>query len=350
MFAMNRLCGWALCYVLACGGAVDDGVSNDAAAALPVGSNAGAAGSGAPSNLPGAAPTNPGAMPIPGNAPGLGSAPSSGSTPSSVGVGEPASCSDAACIGAITVAQTCMAERQGLCVSLGEPNESRPEPVRPINGVCPAGTEPDYGDCTDVPFCFCKYSCTPACDARHECQREASGTTNSCQCHPALTSSESACSWPGLLDNGGFDDCGGWSLIASCDQREAPIADIDAGRLVLRVPLRCMGAVATASARLPPRDEFPGGAALVFDYMASAAPASESLAEGAIVSLERAFAVLLAVSEPTTVRLCVELGDTPLVTPLRFRMQIDGLCAERVDHELWVDNVRLEAEPGCGRS
>ena len=220
-----------------------------------------------------------------------------------------------------------------------------------VDRACPAGTrETQSFDCIyekrggPPPPCACEYVCTPGCGAGEVCTPDDSGAV-SCQCHAALEPSASGCSWSGLLQNGTFDGAQGWEL-----QREgggvAPVARIDAGELELSVTERCGLAWAGTTARLPARDQFPEGAALVFDYSARGAIVSTHTFASALIDGFVAGQPLQP-EENGSERRCVALRDRPWLASLEFRVQVGGVCGFPVDYALTVDNVRLEADPSC---
>jgi hypothetical protein len=222
----------------------------------------------------------------------------------------------------------------------------------PVNGVCPAGTEPvDPASCTSLekrglrpPPCVCQYVCSPACGSGEVCAPEAASGASACRCHAALAPSDEGCTWTGLLQNASFEDDSGWKLWTS-GLASASSANIGDGELRLEITARCAYAWAGTAARLPSRDQFPNGAALAFDYDSNAraddAGTPRVFLDGMLhVSLPRT-------SGRVTERHCVQLQDVPRLTSLYFDVETYGTCAEPLDYRLIVTDVRLEANSGC---
>jgi hypothetical protein len=221
----------------------------------------------------------------------------------------------------------------------------------PVDRVCPAGTqETNDFDCLyekrggPPPPCACEYVCTPGCGAGETCALNGAAGTR-CQCHPALEPNGGGCSWSGLLPNGNFESAQGWDLQTEGADGSAHVR-IDAGQLQLSVSQRCALAWAGTTARLPARDQFPGGAALVFEYSAHGATVethtlASALIDGFVPGLP------LPAAEGATERRCAALRDRPRLASLEFRVQVGGNCGLPVDYALTVDNVRLEADPSC---
>jgi hypothetical protein len=109
---------------------------------------------------------------------------------------------------------------------------------------------------------------------------------------------------------------------------------------------RCALAWAGTTARLPGRDQFPQGAALVFDYSARGATVethtlASALIDGFVAGLP------LQPAERASERRCAVLRERPWLASLEFRVQVGGSCGLPVDYALSVDNVRLEADATC---
>lgn len=221
----------------------------------------------------------------------------------------------------------------------------------PVDRVCPAGTQETHEfECLyekrggPPPPCACEHVCTPGCAADERCVPDEAGNT-SCQCHPALQPSASGCSWSGLLPNDTLDGAQGWDLYTKGEEG-ATDARIDGGRLELSVKQHCGLAWAGTTARLPARDQFPDGAALVFEYSSRGANVewhtlASALIDGFVPGLP------LQPAEGATERRCVALRDRPWLASLEFRVQVAGACGVPVDYALSVDNIRLEADPSC---
>jgi hypothetical protein len=207
------------------------------------------------------------------------------------------------------------------------------------DGACPAGTE--YSgrfSPVDTPTFACEYVCSPACSTGEVCGPLASGAGNACTCRAAMEASASGCVWPGLIENGTFEDGASW---VGWVQGASQVAAVE-GHLELRLTRRCSVAWAGALARLPPAELFPEGAALAFDYSVPGDVRAYVKMEG-LVAPE-----LLPTSELTRVRGCVSLTDIAWLSGLEFGLEADGLCSDVVDLRLSIDNIRFEAEPGCG--
>ena len=221
----------------------------------------------------------------------------------------------------------------------------------PVDGTCPAGTAPAPAaiQCTDVPICACEYVCSPACAIGMVCGPDALDplAPATCTCHPALEPTPEGCVWPGLLADSGFDDPAAWRLWA-VSTSDSAIAELAAGRLELSITQRCAYAWAGSIARLPPRSEFPAGAALVFDYRATGNAADTNARILARLD-SLGFDVPLDLSgSPAQFRACAQLRDMPWQTLLELSIEAYGTCAERVPYSFSVDDVRLEADPSCG--
>jgi hypothetical protein len=220
--------------------------------------------------------------------------------------------------------------------------------VVPSAGACPAGTAPsERFTCTDVPFCYCEHVCGAGCGAGEVCApaSDPSGAA-ACSCHAALEATEGGCVWRGLLADGSFDDAGAWRLYAESASGSAS-AEIAEGKLELRVTQRCSFAWAGSVARLPASTELPEGAALVVDYRAI----GEASDREAIVSARLAatsVGPLDLSGRPAVLRTCAALTDYPTLALLELYIEVYGACADPVDVELSVDDVRLEADPSCG--
>ena len=220
--------------------------------------------------------------------------------------------------------------------------------VVPTAGACPAGTAPsERFTCTDVPYCFCEYVCSPACGQGEVCAPSSDPSGDAaCGCHAALEASEGGCAWRGLLADGSFDDPAAWRLYARSTSDNAS-AELTAGRLELRVTQRCGYAWAGAVARLPASTQLSEGAALVFDYRAS----GDASDREAVVSARLGGAgvgPLDLSGSPAVMRNCAVLAEYPRLDLLELYIETYGACADPVDIELSVDNVRLEADPSCG--
>jgi len=247
--------------------------------------------------------------------------------------------------------------------SVGSPGEPSgpPQPPRelsevdsgyplaaPSAGACPAGTAPsERFTCTDVPYCFCEYVCNPACGSGEVCSpsSEPSGDA-ACGCHAALEGSEGGCVWRGLLADGSFDDPASWRLYARSTSNNAS-AELTAGKLELSVTQRCGYAWGGAVARLPANTQLPEGAALVFDYRATADAADREARVSARLGGTGSVEPLDLSGNPATMRHCALLLEYPKLELLEFYIETYGTCADAVDYELSVDNVRLEADPSC---
>jgi len=231
-----------------------------------------------------------------------------------------------------------------------------------VDGACPPGTQEtrEFACLHEKrggppPPCACEYVCAPSCAAGEVCTPDGAGAA-SCACHAALEPSADGCHWSGLVQNSTFDGAQGWDLQTE-GQEGAAVTRIDAGELELTVNQRCALAWAGTTARLPARGQFPGGAALVFDYSARGATVethtlASALIDGFVAGLPlqsgRFVAGLpLQPAERATERRCAALRERPSLASLEFRVQVGGSCGLPVDYALSVDNVRLEADASC---
>jgi hypothetical protein len=148
-----------------------------------------------------------------------------------------------------------------------------------------------------------------------------------------------------LLADGGFDDPSSWRLFARSSSESAS-AELTNGRLELSVTQRCGYAWGGAVARLPANTQLPDGAALVFDYRATGdASDREALASARLGGT--GVGPLDLSGRPAVMRNCVVLAEYPTLELLELYVETYGACADPVDFELSVDNVRLEADPSC---
>ena len=129
---------------------------------------------------------------------------------------------------------------------------------------------------------------------------------------------------------------------------DAASAELSEGQLALNVTQRCSYAWGGTVARLPGRAQLPEGAALVFDYRAVGVAGDESAFIGFGLEGVQSAAPIDLSGRPSQMRACVGLRDDPWLTLLSFEIQANGVCAERVEYELSIDDVRLEADPSCG--
>ena len=98
---------------------------------------------------------------------------------------------------------------------------------------------------------------------------------------------------------------------------------------------------------MPATTQLPDGAALVFEYRALGA--ATDAGSGIYARLNGVGTSALDLSgRPAVLRSCVSLEPYPRLALLEFGVEANGTCGDRVDFELSIDNVRLEAEPDCG--
>lgn len=189
-----------------------------------------------------------------------------------------------------------------------------------------------------------EYVCTPRCGSGEVC---APGEADEirCRCHPALEPSADGCTWSALLADGTFESGQGWYVEHESQDRQTD-SRIESGQLELLVKRRCRETRARSDARLPARDQFPEGAALVFDYSARGVPVEPHTLATVLIDgfLE---GQPLQPAEASTDRRCVPLRDQPWLASLEFLVQVGGNCGLLVDYALSVDNIRLEADPSC---
>jgi hypothetical protein len=158
-----------------------------------------------------------------------------------------------------------------------------------------------------------------------------------------------ACRWVSLLDNGSFDGCDGWTLSTRFANDSAQVwAEMGQGWLHLGTNHLCNTASASAIARIPPRDEFPDGAALVVTYRAAETGAVVANQYPPItVNLEARMRPLPPSATTTEYRECLTLSERPRLATVSLSVQTAGACMTSVWAELWVESVRLEADPNC---
>lgn len=213
-------------------------------------------------------------------------------------------------------------------------------------GPCPDGTVPsERVQCTDVLICACEYPCSPGCGTSEVCIPANDG--NVCGCHPAMDGEPGDCHWTGIFDTDMFEDCDAWTL-AIFDNGLPAVAEVADGALHLAVEQRCQNAFAQIVARRPPREVFPDGAALVFDYSAKGEPA-EGQPRPTSFTFGSTGGSLLPSAEPREHRFCVLLNEYPALVELTFSVQNYGYgtCEEESPAELRVSNLRFEADEAC---
>lgn len=227
--------------------------------------------------------------------------------------------------------------------------DDRGHNLAPHEGTqCAEGAEPhpQLEICADAPGpCACRWICRPECALTEVCNEDGS-----CACHPSYEAGPFGCMWPGLHHNGGFDSCDGWRFdVATGNADSPPTADVEGGRLHLALTHPCTAAAASATVRVPARSELAGGAALVFDYVASDARNPPEDTRAIVVSFDDRFFSPPPADEPRTHRECVRLEELPRLAGIAFHMARMGACfpEELTDWHFLVDNVRLEAAPEC---
>ena len=210
---------------------------------------------------------------------------------------------------------------------------------------CPNGTVPsERFTCEDAELCLCEYPCSSGCGAKEICSPMDGG--NVCSCHPSLEGKPGDCQWTGLFDTEVFADCDAWHF-RTFDNGFQTRAEVSRGTLHLAVERRCQSVSAQIIAQRPSVDVFPEGAALVFDY-AALHTREQGQPPPSSVTFGTDRTDLNLQEQPRESRMCTRLSEYPRLVELNFAISNNGTCTDEIPAELWVGNLRFEADDSCG--
>ena len=221
--------------------------------------------------------------------------------------------------------------------------------------ACPPGTEPFLGFPCESD-CPCSFICPEDCGPRGVCIPGEGGDAPHCACHRAFAGEPGSCSWLGLLDNGDFAaGCEGWKFFAQRSKAFSPLSIEVVDERLHMTGERCEEAYALAEVRIPDAAEFPDGAAVVFDYSLSySADKGDSTADVGFsqsawgqIPWGQGWLLPDTMGETVAFRECLDLPDVATMATLDFHIEGFGYCDQALLIELYVDDVRIEADPGC---